>query len=29
MKYGNIINIAAEGTPDEVTALVVAELDKI
>ena len=26
---GSIINIAAEGTPDEVTALVIAELDKI
>ena len=26
---GNIINIAAEGTPDEVTALVLPELDKI
>jgi adenylate kinase len=26
---GNIINIAAEGTPDEVTALVITELDKI
>lgn len=26
---GNIINIPAEGSPDEVTALVIAELDKI
>jgi adenylate kinase len=26
---GNIINIASEGTPDEVTAVVLGELDKI